>query len=337
MSESVVQETTVMRPPTMDDLAAVVDLINAVSNHEWGADQVDEQFMKDDWQRLGLDLVTDARVIFAPDGEMIAYADVFDEAPHVNPQIWGCVHPDYQGNGVGAYLMDWAETRARQAVDKAEAGLRVAASTGAVNTNETAAGLFAARGYAPVRHFWRMVRDLEDIGPEIPVWPDGITVRPYVPRLDDRFVYQADEEIFADHWGHTPHTFDQWRRIMMGGSFEPSLWLLAVTTESGGNEIAGLALCRPSVPEDPEMGWVGTLGVRRPWRRQGLGLALLQYAFGEFYRRGQKRVGLGVDADSPTGATRLYEKAGMRSIRQWDVYQKILRDGQEWDEEPPAD
>jgi hypothetical protein len=63
MSESVVQETTVMRPPTMDDLAAVVDLINAVSNHEWGADQVDEQFMKDDWQRLGLDLVTDARVM----------------------------------------------------------------------------------------------------------------------------------------------------------------------------------------------------------------------------------------------------------------------------------
>jgi ribosomal protein S18 acetylase RimI-like enzyme len=96
-----------------------------------------------------------------------------------------------------------------------------------------------------------------------------------------------------------------------------------------GDEVAAVALCRARAHEDPEMGFVNTLGVRRPWRRQGLGLALLHHAFGEFYRRGQKRVGLGVDASNLTGATRLYERAGMHVARQFDLYEKEVRPGKE--------
>jgi ribosomal protein S18 acetylase RimI-like enzyme len=69
--------------------------------------------------------------------------------------------------------------------------------------------------------------------------------------------------------------------------------------------------------------------VRRPWRKRGLGLALLNHSFGEFYRRGYRRVGLGVDAQNLTGALRLYEKAGMRAdpARRFSVYEKELRLG----------
>jgi ribosomal protein S18 acetylase RimI-like enzyme len=66
--------------------------------------------------------------------------------------------------------------------------------------------------------------------------------------------------------------------------------------------------------------------VRRPWRQRGLGLALLLHSFNNFYQRGDRAVGLGVDAQSLTGATRLYEKAGMRVTRQHDLYEKIIRD-----------
>jgi ribosomal protein S18 acetylase RimI-like enzyme len=69
--------------------------------------------------------------------------------------------------------------------------------------------------------------------------------------------------------------------------------------------------------------------VRRPWRRQGLGLALLHHAFNEFYKRGKRKVGLGVDASSLTGATRLYERAGMHIHSQFDLYEKELRPGKE--------
>jgi hypothetical protein len=60
-----------------------------------------------------------------------------------------------------------------------------------------------------------------------------------------------------------------------------------------------------------------------------LGLALLYHAFAEFRRRGKKQVGLGVDAGSLTGATRLYLKAGMHVAQQSSLYEVELRPGQE--------
>ncbi len=83
------------------------------------------------------------------------------------------------------------------------------------------------------------------------------------------------------------------------------------------------------LPQDlharPPTAWVNILAVRRPWRRQGLGMALLRQAFGEFYRRGIRQVALGVDAENITGATRLYARAGMRVTRQYARYEKMLR------------
>jgi GNAT superfamily N-acetyltransferase len=66
------------------------------------------------------------------------------------------------------------------------------------------------------------------------------------------------------------------------------------------------------------------LAVRRPWRRRGVALALLHSAFGEFHRRGIPRAELNVDAESPTGATRLYEAAGMHVAFSWETWEKQL-------------
>jgi ribosomal protein S18 acetylase RimI-like enzyme len=77
------------------------------------------------------------------------------------------------------------------------------------------------------------------------------------------------------------------------------------------------------------MAWVHSLGVKRPWRRQGIALAMLRHTFGEFYRRGIHKVGLGVDGQSLTGATRLYEKAGMHPVYEETLYEKELRPGVE--------
>jgi ribosomal protein S18 acetylase RimI-like enzyme len=96
-----------------------------------------------------------------------------------------------------------------------------------------------------------------------------------------------------------------------------------------GDEIAGVCLCRRDFSEDADMGWVGTLGVRKGWRKRGLGLALLQHAFNVFHQEGKLRVGLGVDAASLTGATRLYEKAGMNVARRYDNYEKVVRPGRD--------
>ncbi len=77
-----------------------------------------------------------------------------------------------------------------------------------------------------------------------------------------------------------------------------------------GSEVAGVVVNRYR-----DIAWVWQLAVRRAWRKRGLGLALLLHSFNEFYQRGDRAVGLGVDAQSLTGATRLYEKAGMHVTR----------------------
>ena len=88
-------------------------------------------------------------------------------------------------------------------------------------------------------------------------------------------------------------------------NYDPSLWLLA----RDGDEIAGISLC----DLDPDEGWVGVLGVRRPWRRRGLATPLLYAELPRHPRSWEASRSLGVDAANPTGATQLYEGVGMRS------------------------
>jgi ribosomal protein S18 acetylase RimI-like enzyme len=106
---------------------------------------------------------------------------------------------------------------------------------------------------------------------------------------------------------------------------DPSLWFLAMA----GDKAVGYALCAKWDLENKTYGHINGLGVLRPYRRRGIGLALLHHAFGQFYRRGKRGVSLGVDAENLTGALRLYEKAGIHVHRQFDLYEKELRPGVE--------
>jgi ribosomal protein S18 acetylase RimI-like enzyme len=107
--------------------------------------------------------------------------------------------------------------------------------------------------------------------------------------------------------------------------YTPDMWFVAMD----GDQMAGICICRREDTEDTESGWVSELGVRRAWRKRGLGLALLKHAFAAFYTDGKKRAGLGVDASSLTGALKLYESAGMRVQRQFNQYEKEFRRGKE--------
>jgi mycothiol synthase len=322
-------ESLSLRGPTLDDIPAVVALMNTVSQAEEGVTLTDEDLVRREWKYPGWVPERDARFAFAPDGTLVGYIEVWQQLATVKIHTWGCVHPAYQGRGLGAALLNWAESYAGGLLPEAPQGARVVLINGANSRNERAGRLLAGRGYRLVRHYWRMAVDLDrDVTPDLPAWPDGITVRPYFPKIDDRFVYRVVQESFRDHWGYTQQPYDQWLPwATSAADFDPALWFLAVTTESGGDEIVGVALCRPSVPEDPDMAWIGTLGVLREYREQGIGSALLRYAIGEFHRLGKTRVGLTVDAENASGATRLYEQVGMRVFRQWDRYEKTLREG----------
>lgn len=86
--------------------------------------------------------------------------------------------------------------------------------------------------------------------------------------------------------------------------YAPELWPVV----RDGDEIVAATVC---LAERLGAGWVARVFTRRPWRGRGIGEALVRQAFSDFWARGRPIVGLGVAAQSTTGANRLYERRGM--------------------------
>jgi len=313
----------------MDNVEAVVDLLNACSVEQIGKPRTEAHEIRSDWQAPTFNLKADTLVVIAAGGNLVGHVTLWDSEPHVRIHVAGDVHPEYKGRGIGTALCKWAEERARRAIPQSPASARVVLLQETLSADTAAQELLRKQGYQLVRHILRMVIEMNGSLPE-PVVPGGIIIRPFVRDQDMRALVLADRDAFQDHWGYVEHPFEEhyqeWVHwIDNDPDHDPSLWFLAVD----GEEIAGMSLCRPRMAEDPEMGWIYSLGVRRPWRRCGLALALLRHSFGECHRRGRRKVGLGVDAQSLTSATRLYEKAGMHVDRQYAIYEKELRPGED--------
>ena len=309
-----------IRPSSLDDLQAITELTRICEIELNGVAETTLDDIRGYWQVPGFQAETDSWVVFSPEGQMVAAASM-DQMKHVRIFADADVHPDYRGLGIGSHLLELAEEWGMRQIPLAAPDMRVALTCSKSAKNLTAHRLLEDFGFRVVRQFWRMAIEMKEV-PLVPTWPDGITVHTFVPEMAHA-VYEADEEAFQDHYGHIPATFEMWEHwTLKRSSFDPALWFLAMD----GDEIAGFALCRD---QEEQGGHVGVLGVRRPWRRRGLGLALLYHAFGEFYRRGITTVTLGVDAESLTGATRLYERAGMHVTRHFYRYEKELRAGRE--------
>ena len=295
-----------IRAPSPGDAEAVNDLVAALDTAVQGFTDSTVEDIRDEWNDL--DLGNDAWLVEDARGLVVGYAsvelrgeDTLVADAYVHPQAWG--------RGIGAALVRLTEARAH------ERGVSVIRNA-VLARDASARSLLERLGYRDARHFYRMAIELDAPPPE-PVWPAGVEVEPFA--VDSaREVYEAVEEAFADEWGHERASFDDWRRRRLErDDFDPGLWFVA----REGSEIAGAVLCNA---KRWDMGWVASLAVRKPWRRRGLGLALLRQAFGEFYRRGERVVGLGVDTENPTGATRLYERAGMCVTWEAVVYEKEL-------------
>lgn len=319
-----------IRPAEWSDLEAVTEMLNTWSQRVLGADLTTVEIQRREWRTPNFDLERDTRVAVAPDGQVVAYYEVWDQNnPPVRIQLWGRVHPDHEDRGIGSALLQWAIERAKQALPRAPQGARVSLGVSALSSQHAAHRLFEEHGFTLKRHYLRMVIDFEEPPAEATL-PEGITIRSMRRGQEERRVIRAVQEAFRDHWGWVDspfeETYQRWMSYIQDNpDFDPDLWFVA---EEDG-QIAGISLCWEDLPGEPELGWVGTLGVLRPWRRRGLGLALLQHSFVQLYQRGRRKVGLGVDAYSLTNATRLYEKAGMHSdpAHQLSFYELELRPG----------
>jgi mycothiol synthase len=287
------------------DAAEVTALVQAHESSRYTGTTFSQADLEAEWEEL--DIEQDTLVV--RDGDRIAgYAAVRERG-----EVWrveGYVHPEAQGRGFGRLIADRLEEDAARG-----GGHRI---HNAVLEADPAAGtLLESLGYAAVRVFREMRIEMGS-PPPAPVWPDGLHVVPFEPERDAAEFHAAHQEAFSDHWGYTWRGFETWSKLNLRNErFDPSLWCMV----RGEDEIAAGTICTRDTYGG---GWVHTLFTSGRWRRRGVGEALLRDAFGRFWERGERNVGLGVDSGNETGAFRLYERAGMSPVLGWTVYEKEL-------------
>lgn len=293
-----------LRPPTLDDAEAASAVIEADERRLRGEAQWDVGDLRDWWSQLDIErnawlVETDGRVVAV--GSLMQRGDKLDG--------WMTVDPDFTGRGISTVLVGLAEARARD--------LRgPAIKLGTFAENAAGRALLDGLGYRDVRHYFEMRVELDGPPPRSE-WPPGLRAVPF-ELADARTLHAAINDAFAKEWNFHQRSFEEFQTLRLEApDFDPTLWF--VVKDAG--EIAAFILCWAKRFGGPH---VGLVGVREPWRRRGLGLALLHHAFGEFHRRGERRVGLGVDAENATGATLLYERAGMHVHSEEVVYEKEL-------------
>ena len=178
-------------------------------------------------------------------------------------------------------------------------------------------------GYEIVRYSYEMlVEDLDAI--DVPPMPEGIELRP-VTRDQYRQIWDAEAEAFRDHWGMSEWTEENWREFEADPTnADPSLWRVGWD----GDEVAGVVITTVTVEENRRHGrhrvYVDAVSVRRPWRRRGLGRALLASSLIASREAGMDAATLGVDTDSPTGATDLYRSLGFEPVKTFATWRKPL-------------
>jgi mycothiol synthase len=316
-----------LRAPTLADAAEVAAMINAASQAVAGHDRASVEDVLGSWEDPLRNLEDEDWLIIAPDGGIAGYLELYEYEPFTVFEFEGFVHPQHLGRGIGSVLLETVEARIRRGMQRSPDGERIVARTQTASEDTAAHALLTARGYDHIRNWRQMLLEFDGPTPE-PAWPDGVRVRQFVQRQDERAVWETAEAAWEDHWGFSPLPFDEfiYYRIESQAAFDPTLWLIAEAADAPGTPI-GVLLGQPERAGFDGAGWVAQLGVRREWRGRGIALALLRESFQEFQRRGYRAVGLNVDGSSLTGADRLYERAGMREIRREHVYEKAMSDG----------
>jgi mycothiol synthase len=311
-----------MRPPQDDDADEVADFSNEECLAFLGVPVIDADWLRSRWTAPGVDRELDFAVVESPDGQLCGFLSVEAEPPFARVFALGIVAPAFHGRGIGAAIVTETERRARRFEALADPSARVVIHAGALADEPRASALLSSRGYREVRRFELRRVDFASEPPP-PRDIEGITIRGFRPE-DAGQLYEAHVEAFADHWGEGTETYEDFRHHNLDGpDYDIGLWFVAWD----GTELAGYLGAQEKSREDPSRGYVALLGVRRPFRRRGVGEALLLHAFGALHARGRLGVDLHVDADSLTGATGLYAKVGMTAHPRFATWEKELRPG----------
>ncbi|MBB6627442.1 GNAT family N-acetyltransferase [Nocardioides sp. KIGAM211] len=314
-------------PPDPADRFTVARLTHLLRAHErqgrgWAGSGVDDVLVEVSEHGLR---TRENVVVRDPEGEIRAWGSVHDRS--VGRMLF--VHIVERGldDDVAArcsdVLVEWAVGQA-QAVGAARGLETQQIDTGAFQDDERQHAWLAGAGFERVRTWWQMTRPVTPEEAALAESPDhwekdGVVFRLVrrsgsgLPDEDDlREVHEVLEGAFVDHFNSSEETFEEFlHRLREDPGHRWDHWWLAELTDGDAPQPVGALIGTVSESSSgPDGSYVSYLGVLEAARGRGVAKGLLATIISDAATRGRDRVGLEVDADSPTGAAGLYTSMG---------------------------
>jgi mycothiol synthase len=243
------------------------------------------------------------RVLEDDAGQMVAFGLLWQ-----GRYLGMLVHPEERGR-LEDQLIDWAVEQVRHADGHGGEVINLWALCR--DDDAISRERFEQRGFSLVDHEFRMVRDLHGPIPS-PAVPDGFTLRSLnaASELDDWL------ELYRAAIGDRPAILERWRAVRRDNDYDQSLDLIAVDHTG---KLAGMCYC--SIPTletsrlDVKEGRTEPIAVAEPYRRRGLGRALVLSGLHLLRARGMDQALLTMEPDNAP-AHRLYESIGYQLVYQ---------------------
>lgn len=308
-------------PLGTDDVAAWSTLVNHLAVVDGTEEFESPEDLAEGFRMPGRDMARDSWAVWDGD-DLVAYGVVsvprsLDHEGRSRAYLGGGVHADHRRRGLGTRLMDLMEERAEALLVERHPGTEAYHGAGGGLEGSSVRELLAGRGYDVVRWFDLLARPLGD-EPDVPRL-DGVELVSPGPAHEEA-VLATHNAAFRDHWGSGEVAADAWHEHWTSRAFRPDVSSIAVarggaagpagdSEAAGAGELEVLAYVLVGQWVEKEA-YVNLVGTAPQARGRGLAAACLARTIGLASRAGYAVIELDVDSDSPTGATRLYERLG---------------------------
>ena len=309
-----------VRRPTLDDSPAILELVHASDIAAVGHPDFSPEEVREALTEPNTDMSRDCWVALDDSGTIVGWTYPGNATGGSREFIEVYVWP---GRGRPAMRPLLELMLARVAERKGEFGHETyEVRAGAIPTEQPYIDLLTEHGFVFLKQHARMQRPLDDVSPVLPSPPAGVTIRTVRPDddADMRAFHHVVEQAFLDS-DHRSVSYQDWRKQVDAEEVHVfDEWFVA---EADG-VMAGVLESTYDSDEDNDEGWVKRLAVLKPYRKRGLGEALLRRAFAVYAAKGYTKAGLGVDLENPTKAARLYLAVGMKPLYEANIYQRFL-------------
>jgi len=250
------------------------------------------------------------------DGQVVGYSSAIWWTETDGTWVYltlGWVLPQWRGRGIGTAMLHWTEGRLRDLAASHPTQGKAFLAANASETETDTAALLRCEGYRPA--FSVIELGMDDLtGLRAAPLPKGFLTRP-LHSCDLPDLHRSMDQAYVGHaFSETP-PYEEWaaRQTDLG------TWHVAwdTATEAIAGQVQAVLY--------KGRGEVAEVSVGAPYRRRGLGRALLSRALLALREQGVQEARIHTLAENPHQSWHLYEKVGFRVLKRFPRYRKSMQ------------